>query len=205
MQELERISGLTSDQAKLLKRYFNEIIICYDSDDAGLEAKKRAIMLLRDFDIKVSVMTVEGAKDTDEFLKKYGQDRFLALINKRKSDLLYLMDIFGAKYELQINVEDRIRYVSDLLPYLAKVKNDVELDIYVEEIARRAKTGAQAIYAQLGKTRVVKGDQSVQSPDILPYAGAIVSDKLEKTRELLLSVLADSVSIFERFDGEIDE
>ncbi|UKI36244.1 MAG: hypothetical protein L6V93_20335 [Clostridiales bacterium] len=66
------------------------------------------------------------------------------------------MDIFGAKYELQINVEDRIRYVSDLLPYLAKVKNDVELDIYVEEIARRAKTGAQAIYAQLGKKRVVK-------------------------------------------------
>ena len=198
-------TALTSDQAKLLKRYFNEIIICYDSDDAGLEAKKRAIMLLRDFDIKVSVMTVEGAKDTDEFLKKYGKDRFLALINKRKSDLLYLMDIFGAKYELQINVEDRIRYVSDLLPYLAKVKNDVELDIYVEEIARRAKTGAQAIYAQLGKTRVVKGEQSAQSPDILPYAGAIVSDKLEKTRELLLSVLADNVSIFERFDGEIDE
>lgn len=198
-------TALTSDQAKLLKRYFNEIIICYDSDDAGLEAKKRAIMLLRDFDIKVSVMTVEGAKDTDEFLKKYGKDRFLALINKRKSDLLYLMDIFGAKYELQINVEDRIRYVSDLLPYLAKVKNDVELDIYVEEIARRAKTGAQAIYAQLGKTRVVKGEQSAQSPDILPYAGAIVSDKLEKTRELLLSVLADNVSIFERFGGEIDE
>ena len=198
-------TALTSDQAKLLKRYFNEIIICYDSDDAGLEAKKRAIMLLRDFDIKVSVMTVEGAKDIDEFLKKYGKDRFLALINKRKSDLLYLMDIFGAKYELQINVEDRIRYVSDLLPYLAKVKNDVELDIYVEEIARRAKTGAQAIYAQLGKTRVVKGEQSAQGPDILPYAGAIVSDKLEKTRELLLSVLADNVSIFERFDGEIDE
>lgn len=198
-------TALTSDQAKLLKRYFNEIIICYDSDEAGLEAKKRAIMILRDADIKASVMTVEGAKDTDEFLKKYGKDRFLTLINKRKSDILYLMDIFGAKYELQINVEDRIRYISDLLPYLAKVKNDVELDVYIEEIAKRAKTGTQAIYAQLGKTRVVKGDLGAKSPDILPYAGAIVSDKLEKTRELLLSVLADNVSILERFSGIISE
>lgn len=197
-------TALTSDQAKLLKRYFNEVIICYDSDDAGLEAKKRAILILRDMDIKTSVMTVEGAKDTDEFLKKYGKDRFLTLINKRKSDILYLMDIFGARYELQINVEDRISYVSDLLPYLAKVKNEVELDIYVEEIAKRAKTGVQAIYASLGRTRSAKNTNGAKSPDILPYAGAIVSDRLDKTRELLLSVLAENMSIAQRLAGTLD-
>ena len=139
-------TALTSDQAKLLKRYFNEVIICYDSDDAGFEAKKRAILILRDLEIKTSVMTVEGAKDTDEFLKKYGKDRFLSLISRRKSDILYLMDIFGAKYELQKNIEDRIKYIGELIPYLSKIKNDVELDVYIEEIAKRAKTSSQSIY-----------------------------------------------------------
>lgn len=199
-------TALTSDQAKLLKRYFNEVIICYDSDDAGLEAKKRAILILRDLEIKTSVMTVEGAKDTDEFLKKYGKDRFLSLISRRKSDILYLMDIFGAKYELQKNIEDRIKYIGELLPYLSKIKNDVELDVYIEEIAKRAKTSSQSIYAQLGKTRLIKGDgNNAQNPVIAPYAGAILTNKLEKTRELLLSVLADNVSIFLKFENEISE
>lgn len=200
-------TALTSDQAKLLKRYFNEVIICYDSDDAGLEAKKRAISILRDLDIKTSVMTVEGAKDTDEFLKKYGKDRFLSLISRRKSDILYLMDIFGAKYELQKNIEDRIKYIGELIPYLSKVKNDVELDVYIEEISKRAKTSSQAIYAQLGKTRLIKNGspQGAQPPSIAPYAGAILTDKLEKTRELLLAVLADNVSIFLKFEDILSQ
>lgn len=199
-------TALTSDQAKLLKRYFNEVIICYDSDNAGLEAKKRAILILRDLEIKTSVMTVEGAKDTDEFLKKYGKDRFLSLISRRKSDILYLMDIFGAKYELQKNIEDRIKYIGELLPYLSKIKNDVELDVYIEEIAKRAKTSSQSIYAQLGKTRLIKSDgNNTQNPTIAPYAGAILTNKLEKTRELLLSVLADNVSIFLKFENELSE
>ncbi len=200
-------TALTGDQAKLLKRYFNEVIICYDSDDAGLEAKKRAILILRELDIKTSVMTVEGAKDTDEFLKKYGKDRFLSLISNRKSDILYLMDIFGAKYELQKNIEDRIKYISDLIPYLSKVKNDVELDVYIEEISKRAKTSTQAIYAQLGKTRLInpKSSTSTAMPQIAHYAGAILSDKLNKTRELLLAVLADNVSVFLQYESILSE
>lgn len=196
-------TALTTDQAKLLKRYFNEVVICYDSDEAGQTAAKRAIGILRDIELKTSVIKVDGAKDTDEFIKKYGSDRFNLILSKRKSDIAYLMHVLGEKYNLKNN-DDKILYVNDLIGYLQKITNNVELDVVVSEIASVTSISPQAIYLQIGKTKTSKTDFSTNN--VMPYlGGAGGKDKLAKTQELLLSLLINEPKILSKLENVITE
>lgn len=201
-------TSFTKDQAKLLKKYFQEVIVCLDSDDAGINAAKRAVVILREIDMKASVMNVVGAKDTDEFVNKYGKEEFERLVKHRKSDMLYLMQALGEKYNLELS-EDKVAYISEILPYIAKIKNKVELDVAINDLSKRTGVANQAIYMQLGisegssplpRTEEAKGEK------LLPYAGAITSDKLEKTRDMLISVFLNDPMCYKRsesvlFDG----
>ena len=81
-------TSLTPEQARLISRYTNEVVLCYDSDEAGKKAASRGIGILEKLDLKVRVLQVPGAKDPDEFIKKNGADAFRNLIDatwKRKT------------------------------------------------------------------------------------------------------------------------
>ena len=195
-------TSLTTDQAKLMKRYFNEVVICYDSDEAGQAAAKRAISILRDADVKVSVMRVTGAKDTDEFINKYGADRFNLIVSQKKSDIAYLMQIFGEKYNLKNN-EERVLYVNELIPYLQKVTNNIELDVFVSEISKITSITPQAIYLQLGKTKRVQTDFKI--PETLGFMNSKKSDRLLKSQEALLSLIAADANALAKNEDIIKE
>lgn len=195
-------TSLTTDQAKLLKRYFGEVVIAYDSDEAGQTAAKRAIGILRDIELKASVIKIEGAKDTDEFIKKYGSDRFNLILSRRKSDIAYLMDVLGEKYNLKNN-DDKILYVNDLIGYLQKITNNVELDVVVSEISNITSISSQAIYLQLGKSKAKPADFSTNN--VMPYLGSTVKDKLFKTQEMLLSVLINDSRVLLKTEDVVKE
>ena len=195
-------TSLTTDQAKLMKRYFNEVVICYDSDEAGQAAAKRAISILRDADVKVSVMRVTGAKDTDEFINKYGADRFNLIVSQKKSDIAYLMQIFGEKYNLKNN-EEKVLYVNELIPYLQKVTNNIELDVFVSEISKITSITPQAIYLQLGKTKRVQTDFKI--PETLGFMNSKKSDRLLKSQEALLSLIAADANALAKNEDIIKE
>ena len=195
-------TSLTTDQAKLMKRYFNEVVICYDSDEAGQAAAKRAISILRDADVKVSVMRVTGAKDTDEFINKYGSDRFNLIVSQKKSDIAYLMQIFGEKYNLKNN-EEKVLYVNELIPYLQKVTNNIELDVFVSEISKITSITPQAIYLQLGKTKRVQTDFKI--PETLGFMNSKKSDRLLKSQEAILSLIAADANALAKNEDIIKE
>ncbi len=196
-------TALTTDQAKLLKRYFNEVVICYDSDEAGQTAAKRAIGILRDIEFKTSVIRLEGAKDTDEYIKKYGSDRFNLILSKRKSDIAYLMAVLGEKYDLKNN-DDKILYVNDLIGYLQKITNNVELDVVVSEISSVTSISPQAIYLQIGKTKAKQIDFTTNN--VMPYLSSSSGrDKLTKTQEMLLSLLINEPRILSKLENVITE
>lgn len=199
-------TSFTKEQAKLLKKYFEEVIVCLDSDDAGINAAKRAVVILREQDMKATVMNVTGAKDTDEFVNKYGKEKFEHLVSKRKSDILYLMQALGEKYNLDLS-EDKVAFVSEMLPYISKIKNKVELDVAVGDLSKKTGVGTQAIYMQLGITGAsIKTANDTGHEKLLPYMGAVTSDKLEKTRDMLMSVFLNEPTAYKRsksvvFDG----
>lgn len=197
-------TALTSMQAKMLSGYFKEVVICYDSDGAGRNATNRAITVLREHDIKISVLNLKAKKDPDEFIKTYGIDRFNACLQKRKSDMEYLMDYFGENYDLSVS-EDKISYISDLISYLKLIKSNVELDVYVGKLSEKTGVQPSSILSQIGLKRAQTDTNvalnSSEAINVMNKSGLPSDNKsyLDKTRSLLLGTLFYDRKLFERF------
>ncbi len=195
-------TALTSAQAKLIASEFKEVVICYDSDGAGRNATNKAIRILREQEITISVLNLRDKKDPDEYINSYGVARFDNCISKRKPDMMYLMDTLEEEYDIA-QKSQRISFVSDVLEYFRLIKNPVELDVYIEELADRTKVSANAIYSQLGIVKAVnssQGQATNETPDVNMIAQRktpLSSDAaLERARQLMLSLIISSPSVY---------
>jgi len=197
-------TALTTSQAKLIASEFKEVVICYDSDGAGRKATNRAITILREHEIAISVLNLKDKKDPDEYINAFGVTRFNNCVSKRKTDMMYLLDTFEEEYDLNVNAQ-KVAYVSAVLEYMKLVKNPVELDVYVEELSSRTKVSSNAIYSQLGVVKAV-GTKVSRTTDETPDVTMIAQRKtklssdgvLERTREHMLSLLLASKGIYKR-------
>lgn len=194
-------TALTSAQAKLIASEFKEVVICYDSDGAGRNATNKAIHILREQDIKISVLNLRDKKDPDEYINSYGVTRFDNCISKRKSDMMYLLDTLEEQYDMA-QKSQRISYVGDVLEYFRLIKNPVELDVYIEELADRTKVSSNAIYSQLGIVKAVnspQGQKDSETPDVNTLAQRktpLSSDAaLERARQLMLALIISVPSV----------
>lgn len=203
-------TALTSQQAKLLSNYFKEVVICYDSDKAGRNATLRAITVLREHKIKISVLDLKAQKDPDEYIKTYGKARFDAALSARKTDMVYLMEYFGENYDLKKS-DDVISYISDVTAYLKLVKSSVEADVYVGMLSSQTGVGKEAIISQIGliKDEAPKTDGLADAEviNVVNKSGLPSDNKeyLNKTRSLLLGTLFYDRKLFERFLPRLDE
>lgn len=128
-------TALTENQARLLKKYTGKVILCYDSDKAGVKAALRGIDVLRPAGFEIRVMNVENAKDPDEFVRKFGKDAFLEIADKRSmTDVDYKVALIGRKYDIN-DTSQGIKYLRAVAGVL-KGLSPVEQDIYIKKIAR---------------------------------------------------------------------
>ena len=195
-------TALTSSQAKIIASEFKEVVICYDSDGAGRNATNKAIKILREHEIAVSVLNLKDKKDPDEYINTYGVARFDNCLSKRKSDMMYLIDTLEEEYDVTQN-SDKVAFVGSMMEYLKLIKNPVELDVYVEELSERTRVSANAIYSQLGIVKAVTATESgsrSETPDVNMIARRktpLSSDAaLERTRQLMLSLLISHKSVY---------
>lgn len=131
-------TSFTSDQANLLSRYFEEIVVTMDIDEAGQKATKRAIEILKTTGIKIRILQVEGGKDPDEYIKEYGAERFRLLLEGAKNDIEF--KLLGAKSGLDISTDDgKLNYLNKAIEILATVKDEVAKNIYSGRVS--AETG----------------------------------------------------------------
>ena len=120
-------TSLTDEQATLLSRYTEQIVLIYDGDEAGQRATKRAIPMLEKAGIGVKVLQIRDAKDPDEFLKKFGADRFKLLLEESSNRVEYQLNAIKVKYDLRQD-EQRVSYVreaADLIATLSAVQREV--------------------------------------------------------------------------------
>ena len=129
-------TSLTEDHAKLLKRYADEIVLCYDSDGAGQTAATRAIEILSKHDIKTKVLTLSGAKDPDEFVKKFGLNKFLESIESSKVPVLHNIGAIKAKYDISVP-EQKVEFLKQASFELAKLNSAIEKCFRYEEKGRK--------------------------------------------------------------------
>lgn len=141
-------TALTGEQAKLISDYADEVVICYDADEAGQKATARAIGIFKNTPVKVTVLSLPDAKDPDEFIKKYGAERFEQLLNGSRNTIEYALQKAVAKHDL-VQPDGRAAYIRDALEILADQARPVEQDIYAGRLAEETGVAKTAILTQL--------------------------------------------------------
>ncbi len=129
-------TALTQEQARLMAKHTKQVIISYDSDDAGQAATRKAVRMLSEVGLDVRILRMEGAKDPDEYIKKFGADNFRRLLDASRTGFEFKLETTLQKYNLAI-ASDKIKASGELCEYISEVWSEVERDIYVSAVAKR--------------------------------------------------------------------
>ncbi len=146
-------TALTQEQALLMKRYADEVIICYDSDDAGQKATARAIGFLRNAGLLIRVISIPEGKDPDEFLRNKGDkgyDAFKNVIESSGNDVEYRLKKLKKLYNLELT-EGKVGYLNEAVKILSSLDNFIERDVYVSKLSQEVGVSPDAVKQQLSK------------------------------------------------------
>jgi len=152
-------TAFTADQARLMHRYKQEVIIAFDADDAGQRAAGKAIDTLEKTGIAVRVLRMAGANDPDEFIKKRGKDAFHNLIEQRETHMEYRLLSLRQGYDFDRD-QDRLNYLKEAEGLLAGLNSDVELEVYGRRVAEEAGVSLEALKTGVKKRRTQAKKQS---------------------------------------------
>ena len=157
-------TALTEAQGRLLRRSCEKVIIGYDADGAGQTATLRGLEILQNLGCDIRILQIEGAKDPDEFVVKYGPERFQMYVDKAISLVEFKVKMLKKSLDLD-NVNDKIKFLNEVAKIVAKVENSMEREVYADKISLEYKVSKDAIYAEINK---------------LLYANSRTEQKLEK-------------------------
>ena len=141
-------TALTPEQVKLIGEYADEVILSYDSDEAGQKAAARSLELFAPSPARVSVLNIPGAKDPDEFVKKFGRDRFEMLLNGTANATEFKLAKIRAKYDIATD-KGRLDYIKEALALLAGHISPTEREVYAGRLAEETGISRGAIQTQL--------------------------------------------------------
>ena len=146
-------TALTMDQATLLKRYCDEVIICYDADEAGQKATSRAINILRSAGLVVKVLRIPDGKDPDEFIRRHGDKghaAFKNLLESSGNDVEYRMYQLKSGFDMN-SPQGKLGYLNEGVKILAEMDNPMERDIYASKLADETEVAKPSIMEQVNR------------------------------------------------------
>ena len=143
-------TAITSEQARVLSRYTKRVIISYDADEAGRKAAQRALALLEEVGLEVSVLSIPGAKDPDEYIKTYGVDKFKEVIGGAKSKFDYRLEAILGKYDITLP-QDKINALSEIEKMISAIYSKAERDVYISVIAHKFGVEASGIRSDIDR------------------------------------------------------
>lgn len=159
-------TAFTIEQASLLKRYTNQVIIAYDSDAAGVKAALRAIPLLKAHDMSVRVLRIDEYKDPDEYIKHKGSEAFVKLLEKATPSFMFQVEEIAGKYNLD-DPDNRTSFQKDVALKILELESEIERDNYLEAIAKKYNTNQQhleSLVAETGKnTGIVSSRNKIKN------------------------------------------
>ena len=149
-------TALTSEQVRMLSDYAEEVVLCYDSDEAGQKATARAMQLFESSNVKVTVLTLPNEKDPDEFIKRRGAAAFEQLIEGAGNTLEYKMNKFKGKYDLR-QPDGQVNYLKDCIELLALAATPTEQDVYAGRLSKEFGVEKRNILSQLENVSRING------------------------------------------------
>ena len=141
-------TALTPQQVKMISNYAESVVICYDSDEAGQKATKKAIRLISETGMKTTVIRMDGAKDPDEYINKFGADRFRHLISGSKDAVSFRLDECKARFDLDTEA-GRYEYIREACRVLSELSSRAQREVYIDRLAKETDISQNSINSEL--------------------------------------------------------
>jgi len=199
-------TALTEEQGRLLRRYCEQVILSYDSDGAGQTAILRGLSILEEQGIDARVLQMDGAKDPDEYVIKFGSGRFKTLVDNAISLVEFKIKMLKPKYNLE-NANDKIRFLKEITKILSNVESDIEREIYISKVSTQYGISKEAIYSEINKIIYKKNssaEKNLNKPIKKEEEKVKVEDSVEKRENLIIYLLINYFAeSFERIVSNI--
>ena len=199
-------TALTEEQGRLLRRYCEQVILSYDSDGAGQTAILRGLSILEEQGIDARVVQMDGAKDPDEYVIKFGSGRFKTLVDNAISLVEFKIKMLKPKYNLE-NANDKIRFLKEITKILSNVESDIEREIYISKVSTQYGISKEAIYSEINKIIYKKNssaEKNLNKKKKKEEEKVKVEDSVEKRENLIIYLLINYFAeSFERIVSNI--
>jgi len=165
-------TSLTEEHAVLLSRYTENVVLIYDGDEAGQRAAQRAIPMLEKAGLSIKVLQLKDAKDPDEYLKKFGADKFRILLNESSNRVEYQLNAIRKKYDLRID-EERVKFIAEAAEFVSTLSSPVQREIYGTRAAEAAGISFEAMKIEVNKAykrRIAREKKKQERIDLAPAA-----------------------------------
>ena len=163
-------TSLTEEQVNLLSRYTQQVVLTYDTDEAGQRAAQRAIPMLEKAGIQVKVLQMKDAKDPDEFLHKFGADRFKLLLEECSNRVEYQLAAIAAKYNISAD-EERVKFIQEAAELICTLSSAVQREVYGHRVAEAGKISYEAMKIEIDKAynrRKTRAQKQQEKQDLQP-------------------------------------
>ena len=163
-------TALTEDGAALLSKYTDQVVLIYDGDTAGQNATKRAIPILEKAGLQVKVLQMRDAKDPDEFLKKFGADRFKLLLEESSNRVEYQLNAILKKYDLRDD-DQKVKYLQESAELICTLGSSVQREVYSGRVAEVAKISMEAMKLEVDRAfrhRIAREKKKQEKIDLSP-------------------------------------
>lgn len=156
-------TALTPEQARLMKQYADDVIISYDSDGAGQKATARAINLLSEAGINTRIIKMDGAKDPDEYIKKFGAQRFKMLLDNSRGAINFELEKCRQGLDTETEM-GKVEFLKRCVGVLAGIKNQLERDVYISKISKEEDININVLRSQVNSEirRSIKTEKKKQ-------------------------------------------
>ena len=175
-------TAITPEQARVFSRHTKKVIISYDNDEAGQKAADKAFKLLQDVGIDVRILKSdgEGTKDPDEYIKKYGKERFSALINNSKSKFEFELEGIMSKHNLTI-MDDKVKALKELCQAIANYPSDIERELYARKVSKEFDLPVESVIRDVNAIikRRSKEKRAKEKTDIYRQT-SMISDRVNR-------------------------
>ena len=163
-------TALTEDGAALLSKYTEQVVLIYDGDKAGQNATQRAIPILEKVGLQVKVLQMKDAKDPDEFLKKFGADRFKLLLEESSNRVEYQLNAIRRKYDIRED-DQKVKYIHESAELISTLSSAVQREVYGHRVAEAAGISFDALKLEVDKAykrRIAKEKRAQEKIDLAP-------------------------------------
>lgn len=189
-------TAITSEQARLIGSYFKNVIIAYDSDLAGQTATKKAIHLLSQVDVAIKVIKLEGAKDPDEFIKKFGVDRFRSVLENSANAIDFEIHKLKLNYDLSLS-QDKVDFLKEFVKYISEIENPIERDVYIAKIASELDAQKSTIFMQveqlIARKKKAHAKKKNQNLSIFSENNKKYQKDLERSKNIKYALCEDKI------------